>query len=302
MLFSEIYGSYYATVAEILSSAVTGTLTGARLSAIVQDKAFGESVLTIPEALRNGDWKLLLPDYTTPLKRIPSTPLTDIEKRWLKALLLDPRIRLFGPSEAGLEDVEPLFSPDMFCFYDRYADGDDYTDENYISNFRKILDAVNGRRRVKIVFKSRFGNKLTVICVPYKLEYSEKDDKFRLIAAGGRRMTTIKLSSIISCEVLERCPDEEFRIPQPKMKTLVIELLDERNALERAMLHFSHLEKETERLDDRHYRISIRYQQDDETELVIRVLSFGPVIKVVSPDDFAEKVKERLYKQKSCGV
>ena len=56
MLFSEIYGKYYQTVAAILREAVNGGLTRKKLNRIVQDKAFGESLLTIPEALTSGQW------------------------------------------------------------------------------------------------------------------------------------------------------------------------------------------------------------------------------------------------------
>ena len=55
-----------------------------------------------------------------------------------------------------------------------------------------------------------------------------------------------------------------------------MDLYDTRNALERAMLHFSDLEKETERIDDKHYRVTLKYRQGDETEILIRILSFGP--------------------------
>ena len=77
-----------------------------------------------------------------------------------------------------------------------------------------------------------------------------------------------------------------------------MELVDERNALERAMLHFSHLEKETERLENDLYRVTLRYQRDDEMELLIRVLSFGPKLRVISPPGFIEQIKERLNRQK----
>lgn len=300
MLFNEIYGSYYTTVAKILTEAVQGTLTEKKLNSIVQNEAFGES-WTIPDSLKSGDWPLLLPDYKTPLKNIPSMPLTDIEKRWMKSLLLDPRIKLFSPSIDGLEDVKPLFTPDMICYYDRYTDGDDFSDEEYIARFRLLLDAIHGKRKVKIYFVSRRGRKREIICIPFKLEYSEKDDKFRLIAARGNRCISINLSTIENCEMLERCPNEEYIPPVPKMKTLVLELTDERNALERAMLHFSPLEKETEKLDEKHYRIKLKYQEDDETELVIRVLSFGPLLKVISPESIADEIKQRINNQKSCG-
>lgn len=78
-----------------------------------------------------------------------------------------------------------------------------------------------------------------------------------------------------------------------------MELTDDRNALERVMLHFSHLDRETERIDDNHYKITLYYEREDETELLIRVLSFGPVLKVIFPDDFIKKLCERLEKQKN---
>ncbi len=64
------------------------------------------------------------------------------------------------------------------------------------------------------------------------------------------------------------------------------------------MLHFSHLEKETERIDERRYRLTLHYEKDDETELLIRVLSFGPVLKVVYPAQFRDKLKNRIEKQR----
>ena len=63
------------------------------------------------------------------------------------------------------------------------------------------------------------------------------------------------------------------------------------------MLHFSDLEKETERIDDRHYRIILHYRQGDETEILIRILSFGPVLKVLEPETMVAQIRERLAKQ-----
>ena len=46
--------------------------------------------------------------------------------------------------------------------------------------------------------------------------------------------------------------------------------------------------------------ITVYYDKDDETEMVIRVLSFGPMIKVTAPVHFIELIKKRLMEQKSC--
>ena len=75
-------------------------------------------------------------------------------------------------------------------------------------------------------------------------------------------------------------------------------LHDERNGLERVLLHFSHFEKETLRLEDRLYQIKLRYDKEDETELLIRVLSFGPILEVTASDAFINLVRDRLAKQR----
>jgi len=81
-----------------------------------------------------------------------------------------------------------------------------------------------------------------------------------------------------------------------------MELLDERNALERAMLHFSHLERETERTGEDKYRITLRYDREDETEILIRILSFGPKLRVVAPDAFVNLIRERIKRQLSLNA
>ena len=86
-------------------------------------------------------------------------------------------------------------------------------------------------------------------------------------------------------------------MPTQKKTVLILELYDRRNALERAMLHFSHLEKETVRLDEKHYRLTLYYEKDDETELLIRALSFGPMVRVISPESILKQLKFRLEKQ-----
>ena len=297
MIFSEIYGSYFKAVSAILAKAVEGTLTERELTRTVLENAFGESLITIPAKLTDGSWPLLTEGFGTPLRRAPHMPLTLLEKQWLKALLLDPRVRLFAPSDEGLEDVEPLFTPDQFVYFDRYTDGDDYADPRYIAHFRTILQALREQRKLRVRYRGHRGIRHSYVCIPYKLEYSSKDDKFRLITAAGRRPLTINLSRIDSVGLLEPWEENEYRPPREHEEMLVMELYDSRNALERAMLHFSDLEKETEKLDDKRYRITLWYRHSDETELLIRILSFGPVLKVLEPQSMVERLRERLAKQ-----
>lgn len=295
MLFHEIYGSYYQTVSLILQEAVRGTLTKKSLSGLIKKHAFGESSLNIPSGLTGEQWRLLHQDLTTPLTDEPKMPLTILEKRWLKALLLDPRVRLFTPDSAGFDEIAPLFTPDMFVYYDRYTDGDDYQDETYARNFRNIVTAIREKKNLLLEYESRDGSRNKMTVTPQYLEYSEKDDRFRLFARGKYRHWILNLSRIKECS-LEAA---EKRMPgrTPAEQALRFELTDHRNAMERVLLHFSHLRKETKRLDEKHYQVTLYYDRQDETEMVIRLLSFGPVIRVTEPERIVQQLRERIERQ-----
>ena len=295
MLFHEIYGSYYDVTAAILRKAVAHALTDRELTALVQKQAFSESLLAVPQGLKGEQWRLLHRDLTTPIREGPTMPLTLLQKRWLKALLLDARIRLFNPDMSGLEAVKPLFTPDMFVFFDRYADGDDYADAGYISRFQTILRALRDGQDLFVSFESGRDRRVEIVVTPQYLEYSEKDDRFRLVASDYKRDWIIRLSRVTACEPTLR---KKPALPRPQpMATLTFDLTDRRNALERVLLHFSHLQKETEKLDDAHYRVTLHYDKRDETEMVIRILSFGPVMRVTEPKRFVDLLRQRIEKQ-----
>lgn len=302
MLFSELYSVYYNTVAEILKCAVTGELTEQKMKSIVAEKAFGESVLTIPSAIKNGRWQLIKTDMSTSVTSVPTMPLTDIEKRWLKAISLDPRIGLFEMDFSGFDDVVPLFVPENIYVYDQYNDGDDYTDIGYRNRFKTMVRAIKERQPLKIEFDNRHGKRVQMNIIPKYLEYSEKDDKFRLITSGCRYGKTINLGRITMCkpyfgERLNRAVRHEEH-----MAAVSFELFDGRNTLERAMLHFAHYEKSIIETGKDKYTVQIKYYTDDETELLIRILSFGPFIKVTEPESFVDLIKNRLVIQKRCGL
>lgn len=110
--------------------------------------------------------------------------------------------------------------------------------------------------------------------------------------------TTINLARIKSIEILEKFnPDRLIKYARKK-KSVILEIVDERNAIERCMLHFADFEKITKSLADNKYQMNLKYYSDDETELLIRILSFGPVVKVIEPQSFIELIKERIEKQK----
>lgn len=300
MLFNEVYGNYYNTVAAILDEAIDNPISNCEISQIVNAKAFAES--TIQKQLSSkGEWPLLNIDGKALIKHETYMPPTTLEKRWLKTLLLDPRIMLFNPSEKGLEDVEPLFHPEDIVYFDQFLDGDPYKDEKYIATFRLILSALKSKNSLRILYQSQKGTERWMNCNPIRLEYSLRDDKFRLISASKSRVNTINLSKIKECVLGDLFNDAEVKESLHDKRTVELLLKDERQALERVMMQFSVYEKITEKLDDNTYRFVLTYEAEDEIDIIIRVLSFGPNLKVVAPENFAKQIKNRLEMQRSCG-
>ncbi len=301
MVFSELYSAYYNTVAKIITEAIKHPLSDNELQTIIEKHAFSESMLNIIPAFKEERWQLLKPDGKTTIKNVPTMPLTTLQKRWLKAIFMDKRIKLFTDKTLDFTDVEPLFKPEDIIVFDKYADGDPFSDEVYIKNFRLTLDAIKKRYPLDIETTSRNGEAVHIILMPEYLEYSEKDDKFRLTGSGEKFGSTVNLSRIISVKTYNESFDAEHAKKTPlRERTVIFELVDKRNALERVLLHFAHFKKQAEKLDDERYRITVSYDKDDEMEIVIRILSFGPMIRVTAPQHFIELIKKRLINQKSC--
>lgn len=314
-LFSEIHNCYYQVLRHLLCSQDAVTIQD--MSERIRREGFEESLLAIIPKIESGTWHLFEREGSHFLSRISPdflTPLTELEKRYLKALLADPRIGLFLSREqwetldAMLSDISPLWRPDQFYYYDRFADGDPYTDDSYRSNFRTLLAAQKNKQYVDLDYTSPRGTRVHHYYVPARLEYSVKNDKFRVLALERTRHRNIKLEILnvaridhvhLTDETLSADVDLNSLIQKSYYKEpLRIRIVNKRNALERAMLHFANYEKNTVKIDEDTYECVIYYNQSMETELLIEVLSFGPMLTVIGNDRFLNSLKVRLERQR----
>ena len=321
-LFSELYNCYYQVTAQILRQASINPLTRQQICEIAETEGYQESAMEIVPKLLQGDWELLSVcrdgRFQSRLEKEPFTPFTSLQKSWLKALLKDERIPLFlsdrqlGELEKLLDGVKPLFDPSDFLYFDRYRDSDPFDSVMYRKHFSRILEAIRCRKPLGIVYYSGKNRILEHTWLPSRLEYSAKDGKFRLCAfyrrANGRwRLDVLNVARMLRVEIMnkdvhknEGIPDVDTCLEASLSKDpLVLEIFDDRNALERTMLHFASYQKTVERTQDaRRYRCSIYYDVRWETELLIQVLSFGPMVKVLGPEHFLNQVKERVERQR----
>lgn len=248
--------------------------------------------------------------YRSILNHEPTRPLTLIERQWLRAVLDDPRMTLFEETpltalRESLADVEPLYRQEDVEIFDACADGDPYADEGYRARFRLILQAIRRKSWLSVTHRTQYGTTVTVRVRPTELEYSEKDDKFRLVTEGG---SFINLGRVLSCEECPKPTDPPVESAQTETpgakadpvcerKTAEFTLFDRDNARDRILFHFAHFERQTRKLDETTYRLTVSYEADDEAELVIRVLSCGPYLRVENPAALKNKVAARLRRQ-----
>lgn len=301
MIFNELYSAYYNTVAKIITEILNANIDKSKINNIIKENAFGESFLNILPAIKNEKWQIITKSLDTPIKNYPRIPLTNLEKSWLKAILQDDRIKLFDIKIDGLDDIQPLFTKDDYRIYDKYLDGDDYNNEEYIIKFKTILYALHNKIAIKAEMKNKKGEIIFFKFIPQKIEYSEKDDKFRVITSGCQYVSVVNIAKLTMCKLCDNFNGIDFDfVADTKYSSITLMVTNKRNALERVMLHFAHFEKIVEKIDDQNFKLTIKYDIDNESEMVIRVLSFGPLVKVIQPNSFIELIKNKLKEQIKC--
>lgn len=316
-LFNEIYGAYFRIAAAVLGKE---TVTAGDISRIISEEGFRDSQLTLPEKLKPGrdSWGLLTDNgdgtFSRLTERPPVTAVTELQKRWLRAKLDDPRLGLFLTDEEldllreRLGDTEPLYAPGDIRTFDRYSDGDDIASPEYRRNFRELLTAAKTGEITHICFRSGKGTDIKRYFLPLRIEYSPLNDKFRVYCRSvfdGRASgsTVINIGRITEIRRTGRLYEDNgdiegyFRSLRCR-EPAVIQLSNERNAIERFMMEFSSFEKRAEyNMEKVSCRVELWYDRSDETELLIKLLSFGPVLEIIAPDSLRQQAAERVRRQ-----
>lgn len=308
-LFSEINCTYYNITEKILKQK---SVTKEDIRRIISKNGFSETVLFLePELIGKNNIGILTEQdgiYTSILKNEPHIPLTSVQKKWLCAVLNDKKSSLFLDKEQKAElyellGAEPLFSGRSIRFFDRFTDGDDFENEDYIKHFRNILRSMHENRLIRISFQTRKNNRITHYYLPERIEYSSKNDKFRVHVIRYNKSKPIErgiinIAQINSVELTDIIAENGL-YEAPSKKEVILKVSNERNAINRFMMEFAELERVSEFDDEsKECTVTMKYDAMDETEILIRILSFGPVVEVLQPDDFREQIAYRIGLQR----
>lgn len=295
MLFHEIYNAYYRAIADILTKAACHPIEPETIRRIIKKEAFSESALAIVPKLAHQEWPLLQKEQSV-LQQAPHMPLSSLEIRWLKTIVQDPRVRLFCPSSDLPDDIEPLWKEEDILYFDRSQEGDPFTEPSYIQHFHTLLVAIREKKQIHLCYRSQKGRTLYYTGSLQQIEFSAKDDKFRVLLYTSKSFTILNVAGIEKCHVLDVPAIQQM--PLVEKKQVLLQIQDRRNALDRAMLAFSDLQKVTRALKKDTYEMTLFYDALDETEILIRILAFGPFVKIQEPKDMVDRIKERLLQQR----
>ncbi|MBC2002825.1 WYL domain-containing protein [Listeria booriae] len=305
-IFNEIYGMYYRVILEILAQ--KRPMSKGEMAEIVRELGFDESGLHLLPQLTE-QWHLLEErgdGMFAPILRHDWIPVQGVlEKRWLKTVLRDARMGLFLTDaeivglERELEDYEPLFDLDAIWCFDGFQGGDMYLEPGYRTRFGVILRALEEKCELELVYQVRDQKALTGTFLPVRLEFSQKNDKFRLLCFRKVDMQpfTLNLAKILDVGLGDLMVRE---LPEHGMEAVVVRchVVNHRNAVDRALIHFADYKKKAFRTERENvFELEIYCPRGDLTELVIQILSFGPMMQVLAPDSVVGEMKWRLGKQ-----
>ena len=259
-------------------------------------------------------------------------PLTKMELRWLLTVLEDPLARIFlsedqiAAAKRIIQD-SPLdiqaFQLGVINYFDRYYSENKVTvgKKNSIQDgrhskkelyyIRTVYQAMKEQTRLRIEYFNWEGKKRYAVCSPVWIEYSRRDDVFRVwyVQNEKNKIRKINISRVTKITVLsdKKYNKDEQRAKLKKlyeatMTSIKVEFYQgDRNLPDRILTEFSLWKKKCvyDILTSK-YAMTLYYSTLDEKEILIRLLGYGPYIRVIAPENnyVLCELKRRITVQK----
>ena len=223
---------------------------------------------------------------------------TILQSKYAKLLMSD---KMIDELLDTLKDVEPI---ELDRFYVSLPSISRKHGDGFTEKIRILLDAV--RNNKEIVYSNNTGkeNYINRHGFPIRIEYSVLYDMFHLSLWSSEEDRPVKININKMYDVgLTDGIWKEKKSPAEMLETrrckepVVIEMKigdDSNNTFERIMLQFAVYDTRIVDMIDDKYRISISYYEFDKEVVLNQLFSFGPYIKVLSPDDVINNLIERI--------
>ncbi len=239
------------------------------------------------------------------------------EKAWLYSIISDPKAKLFLEDtqieflKKLLEDTHnkpyPLSNNDVHICRLNNKPPYEYTNEQRLF-FKTIMQAVKEQKYIILTNNADNGiiykdSKL----IPYKIEYNNKHDTFSITCYNdiSNEIIRIFFTNITKLKTGEKVPNylkiktrirhelENKRTTAP----VIIQINDENNALQRSAYIFAHYERMIYKENDNLYMKIYYYKEFQQEDIIQGILQLGMFVKLISPDNLVNKIKEIIIKK-----
>lgn len=311
-LFNDYKNRYYRCIQNIINGIYNGEkYTKKDIRAILQGAYLEDEIVLVKELVDGrffdyeDDTASLMVGCDVPIR------LNNLELAYLKMFVEDECFNgvlddeLLQKLKDKLEDVESL---DYNKFWKREnvdKFGDDIKDEEFREKIITLEKAILENKYIKYTSKNKKGEIFKdKIAYPYKIEYSIKNNRYRLVVFCDNRAIKINIDGIMELEILqektvtaeEKAQIENFINAKKNISDpLVLKIEDNKNTLDRCFNLFSAYDKKYY-YEGENLILNIYYHDFDKAEIIRDILSLGKSAVVLSPESVREEVIKRILR------
>ncbi len=231
--------------------------------------------------------------------------LSETERIYLKAILHSKYSKLFL-SDNEIAQLDSSLKDVPYILIDEYVVSSHSRADSFFTKqadkLRLLLSAIKGNREISYSNKTKNTDYTERCGYPVKIEYSVlydvlqlslwSSDEHRPVKLNIHSMYDIKLTENIWKE--KKSPAEMLETKRCK-EPIIAEISDDISTLERVNILFSMYDTKISESEGK-YLLEIGYYEYEKDEVIKSLISFGPYVKVVSPSETVDRIKEEIIK------
>ncbi|MBQ3194703.1 MAG: WYL domain-containing protein [Oscillospiraceae bacterium] len=326
LLFAPLYSQTYRNCIEAFDRISTGDAWenpwkrhAARAKDIaVLDAEAVESLATLPKQGSIARFEQLLPQIgsvcrsgarlrdAVPLM-MKLVPLTDLEQRWLLAVLQEPMMTYFLSAQAvdtlttALKTVsarQPLFRREILAFDQYRHQAHDQPDSR--RHFRLLRTAVKVGRGLHIHYRGQ-RKILEMDFLPLRIAYAIRDDLFRIEGCSlpEGKPVTLRLDMILEASLIPGRSLGSRPPVKPEKEEYLLEFPGRDNLPDRILTQLAPLRKHCTQLEGGICQLRFYAESDAWRDILTQILSFGSRVTLKKPDRTVQELQRRLRRQKN---
>lgn len=233
-----------------------------------------------------------------------------LEKSWLNGMIEEPLVQALLGKET-LEKLETALveikegSNQVIEFTNKMKNDYDINLKKLSKDFYTILEGIINEKPIIYSNVDKNGNEYNnQLALPIRIEYSLKDDKFRAslysleenrsIMVNLHTLKEVKIAQNVNSKVKREDVLKKLKEKKYSEIPITIELEDIRGAMERCFMSFSSFERNSRVISENKYEIDIYYYTFEEDEVIRKIMSLGPYVKVKEPNRVREIVIDKI--------